>query len=91
MTVPAVLKILSFKQLPFAPNKGEALVADIPGLPDKHIYKKGMMIVPMAEKDLFWIGASYIWDFENADPTADFRRKHRTSFKRMAENSFRNR
>jgi glycine/D-amino acid oxidase-like deaminating enzyme len=62
-----------FRQLPFAPNKGEALVARIPGLPDNHIYKKGMMIVPMAEKDFFWIGASYIWDFENADPTTAFR------------------
>ena len=62
-----------FKQLPFAPNKGEALVARIPGLPDTHIYKKGIMIVPLADKDMFWIGASYIWDFENTDPTAAFR------------------
>lgn len=62
-----------FKQLPFAPNKGEALIARIPGLPDTHIYKKGIMIVPLAEKDMFWIGASYIWDFENADPTDAFR------------------
>lgn len=62
-----------FKQLPFAPNKGEALVVRIPGLPDTHIYKKGIMMVPLAEKDLFWVGASYIWDFENADPTAAFR------------------
>lgn len=62
-----------FKQLPFAPNKGEALIARIPGLPDTHIYKKGIMIVPLAEKDIFWIGASYIWDFENADPTDAFR------------------
>jgi glycine/D-amino acid oxidase-like deaminating enzyme len=64
-----------FRQLPFAPNKGEALVAEIPGLPDHNIYKKSMMMVPMAEKDFFWIGASYIWDFENADPTAEFRDK----------------
>lgn len=62
-----------FKQLPFAPNKGEAVVARIPGLPGTHIYKKGIMIVPMAEKDIFWIGASYVWDFDNADPTAAFR------------------
>ena len=31
------------------------------------------MIVPMAEKDLFWIGASYIWDFDNPDQTDAFR------------------
>ena len=33
------------------------------------------MIVPMAAKDMFWIGASYIWDFDNAEPTAEFREK----------------
>lgn len=62
-----------FKQLPFAPNKGESLVANIPGLPDQHIYKKGLMIVPLADQDLFWIGASYIWDFDDPGPTAGFR------------------
>ncbi|MGZ5221785.1 MAG: NAD(P)/FAD-dependent oxidoreductase [Chitinophagaceae bacterium] len=62
-----------FRQLPFAPNKGEALVARIPELPGNHIYKKGMMIVPMTEKDFFWIGASYIWDFETVEPTLMFR------------------
>jgi glycine/D-amino acid oxidase-like deaminating enzyme len=64
-----------FKQLPYAPNKGEALVAVIPGLAPYHIYKKSMMMVPMAEEDHFWIGASYIWDFENTGPTAEFREK----------------
>lgn len=62
-----------FKQLPFAPNKGEALVVKISGLPDHHIYKKSMMLVPLAEKEMFWVGASYIWDFDNAEPTAAFR------------------
>lgn len=70
-----------FKQLPFAPNKGEALVARIPGLTADHIYKKGLMIVPMAEKDFFWIGASYIWDFDNADPTSLFRETTEQSLK----------
>ena len=32
------------------------------------------MIVPLAEKDMFWVGASYIWDFENTDPTPAFRK-----------------
>jgi glycine/D-amino acid oxidase-like deaminating enzyme len=64
-----------FRQLPFAPNKGESLVVEIPGLPDQNVYKKSMMIVPLEAKDLFWVGASYIWDFENADPTPEFRQK----------------
>ena len=48
------------------------------------------MIVPLAEKDLFWIGASYIWDFENADPTAAFRQSTEQALQAIAENSFRN-
>jgi len=61
-----------FKQLPFAPNKGESLIVEIPGLPPHNVYKKSMTIVPLAETDMFWVGASYIWDFENASPTEEF-------------------
>lgn len=64
-----------FKQLPFAPNKGEALVAEIPGLPDNFLFKKSMLLAPLkgAGNDVFWIGSNYIWDFKNADPTPAFR------------------
>lgn len=62
-----------FRQLPFAPNKGEALVAEIPGLPDTNIFKKSMMLVPMETPDHFWVGASYVWDFDDPGPTAAFR------------------
>ena len=77
-----------FKLLPFAPNKGEALIARIPGLADTHIYKKGMMIVPMMEKDIFWIGASYIWDFDNADPTGVFRESTEQALKQWLKIPF---
>ncbi len=64
-----------FKQLPFAPNKGEALIVEIPGLPDHHIYKKNMLITPLKGMgpSFFWVGSSYIWNFNNADPTPAFR------------------
>jgi len=78
-----------FKNLPFAPNKGESLVAEIPGLPGMHIYKKGMMIVPMVEKDLFWIGASYVWNFDNADPTEAFRESTEQVLKQWLKIPFR--
>ena len=64
-----------FKPLPFAPNKGEALLLNIPGLPEHHIYKKGMMLVPMSEPGQWWAGSSYEWDFEHPDPTDSFREK----------------
>lgn len=64
-----------FKQLPFAPNKGEALVAEIPGLNNDFLFKKSMLLAPLtgSRKDLFWIGSNYIWDFENAEPTPEFK------------------
>jgi len=64
-----------FKLLPFAPNKGEALVIRAADIPPHHIYKKSMMLAPMQEPETFWVGASYIWDFDNANPTPEFREK----------------
>lgn len=64
-----------FKQLPFAPNKGEVLIAEIPGLPAENIYKKGMMMVPLATADHWWIGSNYAWEYEDEQPTASFRDK----------------
>ena len=64
-----------FSTLPFAPNKGEMLILRIPGLPAGHIYKKGLTLVPHAEPDHWWVGASYEWEFENANPTAAFRQR----------------
>ena len=61
-----------FRLLPFAPNKGEALIVQIPDLPDQFIYKKGMLLTPLQEKDVFWIGSSYEWNFTDSDPTRKF-------------------
>ncbi|MES1214971.1 MAG: FAD-dependent oxidoreductase [Bacteroidota bacterium] len=61
-----------FKQLPFAPNKGEMLIVEIPGLPDHHIYKKGFMLAPLAAPGLFWLGSNYQWSFNNPEPTKEF-------------------
>lgn len=64
-----------FRQLPFAPNKGEALVVEIAGLPPHHTYKKTMTLAPMATPGIFWIGSTYLWDFDHTDPTPEFRRQ----------------
>ena len=64
-----------FERLPFAPNKGEALTLHIPDLPTGNIYKKGMMLTPLAQPGQWWIGSGYAWDFENLDPTPEFRVK----------------
>ncbi len=64
-----------FNLLPFAPNKGEMLIAEIPALPQDTVYKKGMMLVPLAKTGKWWVGSNYEWKFDNADPTTVFREK----------------
>ena len=63
-----------FKTLPFAPNKGEALIVEIKGLPAKHIYKNNLAIVPWKE-NLFWVGSSFEWDYTSTMPTEAFKQK----------------
>ncbi|HWR31939.1 MAG TPA: FAD-binding oxidoreductase [Chitinophagaceae bacterium] len=70
-----------FKQLPFAPNKGEALIAEIPGLPSDLIYKKTNVLVPLATPGLWWVGASYEWDYQTEGPTKEFRDRTEQSLK----------
>ncbi len=63
-----------FHLLPYAANKGEAIIASIPGLPNNHILKQGISIVPWKE-GLFWIGSSYEWNYSDALSTAGFKLK----------------
>jgi len=63
-----------FKTLPFAPNKGEALIVEIKGLTAKHIYKNNLAIVPWKE-NLFWVGSSFEWDYTSTIPTDTFKQK----------------
>jgi glycine/D-amino acid oxidase-like deaminating enzyme len=63
-----------FKNLPFAPNKGEALVLEIPDLPPGDIFKKGMTLVPW-QAGMYWMGSSYEWDFKDDQPSAGFRER----------------
>jgi glycine/D-amino acid oxidase-like deaminating enzyme len=62
-----------FNRLPFALNKGEALMVEIKALPPGLIFKKGMSLVPYAE-NIFWLGSSYEWTFENNQPSESFRK-----------------
>jgi glycine/D-amino acid oxidase-like deaminating enzyme len=63
-----------FNKLPYVRTKGEAIIADIPGLPRTQLYKQGITIVPWKD-GLFWIGSNYVWDYEDALPTTVFRKK----------------
>jgi glycine/D-amino acid oxidase-like deaminating enzyme len=56
-----------FKNLPFTRNRGEALLLDIPGLPQEHIYHRKLRLVPRSD-GLFWCGSNYTWNFKNLHP-----------------------
>lgn len=77
-----------FSLLPFAPNKGEALFLDIPGLPDQHIYKKGLSLVPLLKPGQWWLGSAYEWDFKNELPTDAFREKAEQTLKGWLKTSW---
>jgi glycine/D-amino acid oxidase-like deaminating enzyme len=61
-----------FQLLPYAPNKGEALIIECAELTDEHIFKKGLMLAPLPEENIFWIGSNYQWEFENDHPSQQF-------------------
>lgn len=63
-----------FTLLPYAKNKGEVLIVEIPDLPRTNIYKQGLTIVPWKE-NLFWIGSPYEWNYSDTNPTAAFKIK----------------
>ena len=69
-----------FKYLPFAPNKGEALLVQIPNLNNLKIYKQGFSLVPW-EKDIFWLGSSYEWNFKDSYPSNEFKLKAEKALK----------
>ena len=63
-----------FNQLPFAPNKGEALLVKINDLDNSYIYKKTVSIVPWKDA-IFWVGSNYEWDNYNDNPSPSFKEK----------------
>ncbi|HEU4471325.1 MAG TPA: FAD-dependent oxidoreductase [Flavisolibacter sp.] len=64
-----------FSLLPFAPNKGEALIIESEGLTNEHIFKKGLTLVPMPVRNTYWVGSNYQWKFEDALPGEAFRQQ----------------
>lgn len=64
-----------FNKLPYAFNKGEALIIALKeNLPRHHIYKQGISLVPW-QQNLWWVGSVYEWNFDNELPSATFKQK----------------
>lgn len=62
-----------FRALPFSANKGEALLIECTGLEDKHIYKQHLLLAPLMQNGLFWVGSTYQHRFTDAQPSEEFR------------------
>ncbi|ANE50371.1 NAD(P)/FAD-dependent oxidoreductase [Flavisolibacter tropicus] len=61
-----------FELLPFSANKGEALIIHSEELINEYIFKKGMILAPLQEQNMFWVGSNYQWEFEDDKPTEKF-------------------
>ncbi|GAC1420489.1 MAG: FAD-dependent oxidoreductase [Flavisolibacter sp.] len=61
-----------FGVLPYALNKGEALIIECPEFPHHHIFKKGLLLAPMSEPHHFWVGSNYQWHFKDDQPSENF-------------------
>lgn len=77
-----------FKMLPFALNKGEAILIESAGIPSSNIFKKGMMLTAM-ENDLYWIGSNYLWEFADDNPSEQFRKQTELLLKNWLKIPFR--
>jgi glycine/D-amino acid oxidase-like deaminating enzyme len=64
-----------FSRLPFALNKGEVIIADMPELPREGIYKYAHLSIVPWGADRFWVGSTFDWDFKDELPTEAFRLK----------------
>ncbi len=77
-----------WKQLPFVPNKGQALIADIKDLNRDYIYKFGHLSLIPWQNNLWWIGASNELNFINAEPTNEFLESTTATLKRVLKIDF---
>ncbi len=63
-----------FKELPFVPVKGEALLIHCPQLSRKYIWKNTFTLVPWTN-NLWWAGASFEREFDDMMPSNFFRKE----------------
>lgn len=77
-----------FKRLPFALNKGEGMLVEINEIPSKQVFKKGMSLVPYKE-NIFWLGSSYEWEFNDDQPSETFRNQAESWLHHFLKSPFR--
>jgi glycine oxidase len=63
------VKNIFFDWLPYNIDKGELLIVRIPNAGFDKIFKNNISIVPLQEKDVYWVGATNEWNSENDEPS----------------------
>lgn len=76
-----------WKQLPYALNKGQALIIKTE-LPRTRVYKFGAMSLVPWDNDSWWVGSSYENNFETESPTEPFREQAEMQLKAILKNPF---
>lgn len=75
-----------FGKLKFLPNKGEALIVELP-FQTGDILKKGITLVPL-ENNRYWAGATFSWDYTDASPTAAARETLETQLRQLLRTDY---
>lgn len=63
-----------FSGLPFTRNRGEALLLEIPGLPEDALYHRKLRLIPRGD-GLFWCGSNYQWHFSDLAPDRQWQKE----------------
>jgi glycine/D-amino acid oxidase-like deaminating enzyme len=77
-----------WKQLPFVPNKGQALIVSIDGLNNNYIYKFGHLSLIPWQNNLWWIGSSNELNFATTEPTEEFFKSTTSALKNILKVNF---
>ncbi len=62
------------KDIPFRPVKGDVITLRVPGFKSDYILNKNFFLVPLGD-DLFRLGSTYSWNFEDEKPEPQAREK----------------
>ena len=77
-----------WKNLPFVQNKGQALIAEMPGLNKNYTYKFAHLSFTEWQDNLWWIGSSNELNFINDEPTESFYESTFNTLKRILKIDF---
>ena len=77
-----------FSYLPWLPAKGEYLLLHIPHFFSQHILKGATTISPTVEKDIYYAGATYEWNFSHTNITSEKREEILQAVKKMLRCEF---